>query len=130
MPTYVYECRPCNTVFTQVRPIEDRDLPATCQKCAASSTKRLFAQPFAIQATDRTASPPAAGFPTTQGTRQAVDTPFQVENVEIRNFRSGTGMRVRGSAWVAARNLRFSENETSVEVRDDARLDDYGTVIE
>ncbi len=39
-------------------------------------------------------------------------------------------MRVRGSAWVAARNLRFSENETSVEVRDDARLDDYGTVIE
>jgi putative FmdB family regulatory protein len=129
MPTYVYECRPCNTVFTQVRASEDRDLPATCRKCGAISNKRLFAQPFVIALANRTVSPREAevhaGQP--ENPRQSN---FLIENVGIVNFKDGTGLRLSGGISVEAGNTYFSGNGVAIEVRDTARLHDEGTLIE
>lgn len=40
MPTYVFECRECETVFEERRPMAQATAPATCPTCAGSDTKK------------------------------------------------------------------------------------------
>jgi putative FmdB family regulatory protein len=44
MPTYDYECAPCGA-FDALRSLADRDRPANCPVCGASSPRVLVAAP-------------------------------------------------------------------------------------
>lgn len=58
MPFYEYRCTKCDERFDLLRPLADRDLPATCPACGHSGAKRELAR---IQATgSRTGSSASA----------------------------------------------------------------------
>jgi len=83
-----------------------------------------------MQATKGVTPYPGGPLPGHANEKRAAGAPFLIENVSIVNFKEGTGLRVRDSASVVARNMHFSGDRVAIEVRDDAQLDDYGTVIE
>jgi putative FmdB family regulatory protein len=47
MPSYDYECETCG-VFTQFRPIAERDVPATCGICDGRATRVISAPHLAV----------------------------------------------------------------------------------
>ncbi|MDB5049895.1 MAG: Zinc ribbon domain [Fibrobacteres bacterium] len=40
MPIYEYLCRPCETPFSEIRSIADRDEPAPCPACSVPTATR------------------------------------------------------------------------------------------
>jgi putative FmdB family regulatory protein len=44
MPTYEYGCRSCGP-FDALRPMAERDVPASCPACGAPSPRGLFSAP-------------------------------------------------------------------------------------
>jgi putative FmdB family regulatory protein len=126
MPNYVYDCKKCNRVFTLTRSINERDSAAICPKCSTPTTKRIFTAPIVLRRHDDSQTPA----PANPNTQRNVRPPFLVENVQIRNFRHGTGMRVGGDVRVISKNVHLIDNQTAIEVTDDGQLEDYGTIIE
>src|ERR1700761_1798017 len=47
MPGYEYECETCG-VFTENRPIDERDVPATCQICDGRASRIMSAPNLAV----------------------------------------------------------------------------------
>ena len=48
MPYYEYRCLACNTRFDLLRPIAQRNAPATCPQCQEPNSERLISLPMAL----------------------------------------------------------------------------------
>jgi putative FmdB family regulatory protein len=132
MPSYIYGCSTCNTVFTQVRAVEEREQPATCRKCGTSSTKRLFKEPIKIQVRESFRASP------TQAKQESI-TEVMWDSIEDRydsvidGFTvtgMATGIIAGGNGRTLARNVRATYNGVAIDVGDDAVWQDYNTIIE
>ena len=44
MPIYEFSCPSCRAKFSDLRSFEDREAPATCPKCGASTDARLISR--------------------------------------------------------------------------------------
>ena len=53
MPRYEFHCHDCAAVFTETRPVDDRDVPARCPTCGGPSI-RLLSVPTIMQKAART----------------------------------------------------------------------------
>lgn len=123
MPTYIYECRPCNWVFSLKRAIDERDLPAHCPKCSVETSKRLLTSPILIQPHNRRES---------LADEDRQDVPTVPGNVFINCSAEGNGQggfRFRGGRHVMF-NTRSTNNPIGIDIGDDAEVIDYDTTIE
>ena len=125
MPSYIYECRACNEVFTQMRVVEERDTPTTCPKCGTSTTKRLVTKPIMIGK----AKPPQR-FSFSRGTAPgSSDRPgVTLENVIAEDC--GGGVKLSGNARVLAKNVRLIKNRIGLDMDGNAVWDGEGPVVE
>ena len=141
------------------RPVDDRDLPAKCPTCSVSTTKRLFTVPILLRrgSSDDASTRDATDGRRSRGVQPALSSasstqpPFHVSNVEVRNFRQGTGFRVsgdgvrfvdcsatgnqtgfrfRGSSRITMENTRSKDNRVAFDVDGDVEMVDRNTVIE
>jgi putative FmdB family regulatory protein len=124
MPGYIYACRTCNKVFTQIRAVDERGAPATCPTCGTSTTKRLFTNPILI----RKAKPPRRFSPDT-GTlpRPGNYLGGTLENVRVVNC--STGIKLTNSR-VWAKNVQLANNGIGLDMEGDSAWDGDGPVIE
>ena len=130
MPGYIYACRPCNNIFTQVRPVEDRDEPAVCQNCNTATTRRLFREPVKIQARQQAVFPPRASRLKPTSREMAPDRVSHPQLKNVRIINCDTGIKLSGTIRVLAEDLELSGNRISIDIGDDAELNDYNTIIE
>lgn len=127
MPTYVYECRPCNKVFGLVRPIDDRDLSAPCPSCSAPSTHRLFKGPFPL-ITRGVANPGQTTRPAVPGWAEPRPRGAYMVNCVADNC--STGIKISGPGTVHAYNTKLTRNRIALDVDEAATLNDENTIIE
>jgi putative FmdB family regulatory protein len=130
LPGYIYSCRPCNNIFTQIRPVEERDKPAVCETCNIATTRRLFWEPLKLQARPRPVPPPRGSWlnPVSREMIPGGVPNFELKNVRVINF--DTGIKVDGTARVLAEGLELSGNRVSIDISDDGELHDFNTTIE
>jgi putative FmdB family regulatory protein len=123
MLPYVYKCRPCCHVFTQVRPRDERNLPATCPKCSGSSTKRLFTAPILIRQRS------VKGAPVHSNDRRSGPWTARFRDCSATN-NGGNGFAFRGSGRYLLEGTRSTGNRIAFDIDDDVEMVDRDTTIE
>jgi putative FmdB family regulatory protein len=48
MPIYEYRCDDCGHRFDAIRPVQERELPCTCPRCASTRSQVLFSASFRL----------------------------------------------------------------------------------
>jgi putative FmdB family regulatory protein len=130
VPTYHYECRGCNTIFSQVRAIDDCDLPAICPNCPISATRRLFKGPTAIRiGSQKAEGPNRTPDPQARAAAEA-DGPWNVRMTNCTAIGCGTGIKAGGNIRILAQNTRLAGNQVGLDIGDDAVVRHYDTSIE
>jgi putative FmdB family regulatory protein len=48
MPIYEYRCEDCGHRFDAIRPVQEREVPCTCPRCASTRSRVLFSASFRL----------------------------------------------------------------------------------
>jgi putative FmdB family regulatory protein len=130
LPTYIYECQPCNKVFSQNRPITERDLPTICKKCHTPTRKRLFTTPILIKSESFRPAAPQNSIPPRLRSARPNGLGRTRQIVVVNN---DTGIKFSGSGtYDLPKDLQIIAigNKTAIDIDDDVEVHDYNTHIE
>lgn len=129
MPTYSYICDKCGRGFSLMRRREDRGAPASCPKCKTEITKRLPSNAKSFSVRNREGAPKPQSIESPAGIYIEGGDSILVADNRI-NGTTGSGIAVRGAGHHFLINNSITRKPIGVVVEDDARIDDFNTVIE